>query len=345
VLTVFHWDATTRKGSWLPSEALAGRTPPPEGSGDVWWLDLSGPDVGEEEAALKKFLPVHPLTFEDITRPNDGRPGTTHLPKVEEFSDYLFVVVNPLSLPGPETPLTGDRVPPATQLSAVLTHNVLITHHKANLGCVHALRCYLERHTEQADRGPDFLFHLVLDGMVDAYAPLLDQMSEALDEIEDDVFRRPSTRLLGRLLSLKRNLVRLRKTLVLERELLARLTRGEFRLIDPREMAYYRNVYDHLARYAELAEGAREMISDLMATHLSAVSNRLNEIMKVLTLISTVGMVCAVVAGIYGMNFDPDASPYNMPELRWKYGYFFALGLMALSVAAVLGFFRWKRWL
>ena len=153
------------------------------------------------------------------------------------------------------------------------------------------------------------------------------------------MFKDPSPRLLARMLRLKRLVVAMRKTLILEREVLARLTRGEFALVEAREIAYYRNVFDHLVRYTELIEGAREMVSDLMQTHLSAVSNRLNEIMKVLTMISTVVLPMTLVAGVYGMNFK------HMPELGWEWGYPMAIGLMLLVGAASFILFRWKRWI
>ena len=132
----------------------------------------------------------------------------------------------------------------------------------------------------------------------------------------------------------------MRKTLVYEREVLARLCRGEFDLIEAREMVYYRNVYDHLVRFTELIESSREMVSDLMQTHLAAASNKLNEIMKVLTMISTVVLPMTLIAGIYGMNFKK-----WFPELDWDYGYPFALGLMALTGIASFVFFRWKKWI
>jgi magnesium transporter len=120
---------------------------------------------------------------------------------------------------------------------------------------------------------------------------------------------------------------------------LARLSRGEFALIDERETVYYRNVYDHLVRFAELIESSREMVSDLMQTHLSAISNRLNEIMKVLTMISTVVLPMTLVAGVYGMNFK------HMPEIESPYGYPAALGLMAMMGLGSFAFFRWKKWI
>ena len=131
----------------------------------------------------------------------------------------------------------------------------------------------------------------------------------------------------------------LRKTLVTEREVLARLIRGEFDRIDQREVVYYRNVYDHLTRYAELTESAREMVSDLMQTHLAATSNRLNEVVKTLTMISTIILPLTLISGIYGMNFK------HMPELESEWGYPIALGMMATIALLGVGFFRYKRWL
>ena len=153
------------------------------------------------------------------------------------------------------------------------------------------------------------------------------------------MFDTPSREMLSELIRLKRSVIGLRKTLILQREVLARLMRGEFALVDEREIAYYRNVFDHLVRYTELIEGAREMVSDLMQTHLAAVSNQLNGIMKTLTMFSIVGVVCTFIAGVYGMNFK------NMPELEWHYGYYYALGLMGAAAAAMLGVFRWKKWI
>src|SRR5262249_8668595 len=150
------------------------------------------------------------------------------------------------------------------------------------------------------------------------------------------LFRDPSPKVLAHILRLKRLVVSLRKTLILEREVLARLIRGEFELVEDREVHYYRNVFDHLVRYAELIEAAREMVSDLMQTHLSAASNRLNQILKVLTMISTVVLPMSLIAGIYGMNFHK-----GMVELDWEYGYPFSLGLMALTGIVAFALFRW----
>jgi magnesium transporter len=201
------------------------------------------------------------------------------------------------------------------------------------------LRSFLGRHESHADRGPDYLFHLILDAMVDEYAPVLDNLEDILETLEVQIFNQPTQELLARLLQLKRAITVVRKTLVYEREILARLARGEFSLISAEETVYYRNVYDHVVRFTELIESSREMTSDLMQTHLSATSNRLNWIMKAFATISTLILPMSLVAGIYGMNFP------NMPEIGWTLGYPFALGLMVLVGLTSYLVFRWKRWI
>jgi magnesium transporter len=228
-----------------------------------------------------------------------------------------------------------------TQLTAVMTRCMLITYHSAPLKSITDLRSYLQRHEAQAERGPDFLFHLVLDTTVDEYAPVLERMVELLDRYEAQVFRRPTPALLGRMLVLKRWVIALRKSLIHEREILARLCRGEFELIDEREIHYYRNVFDHLIRYHELVEAGREMVSDLMQTHLAAMSNRLNEIMKVLTVISALVLPMTLIAGIYGMNFEKNI----VPGFQSPYGFALALGLMLLTGTVAFGFFKWRKWI
>lgn len=337
MITVFRYDAASKACKRLDA-ATQETLGPPDGS-DVMWVDLENPTPDEERFIFGEWLPVHKLTLEDITRLRREPDSPPHLPKAEEFPDYLFVIVNPLVA---NTAGSAGSMPAGqaiTQLSAVLTHRLLITHHYKPLGSIEELRDYLGRHDAEAGRGPDYLFHHVLDATVDAYAPVLDRLEDGLDALEERVFGRPKADLLPRLLRFKRIIVTLRKTLIHEREVLARLQRGDFALIDERERVYYRNVYDHLLRFTELIEGARDMVSDLMQSHLAAMSNRLNEIMKVLTMISTIILPMTLIAGVYGMNFKK-----WFPELEWEYGYPFALGLMALTAVTTLGIFKWRKW-
>jgi magnesium transporter len=343
MLTVYRWDGSARKGRWFETAAVRDQLSELRATTDLLWIDLDRPTDDDERLIFDELVRVHSLTREDVTRERRDPKRLPHLPKVEEFADYLFVIVNPLHPKLVEqfrcrTAGGGHDQHQSTQLSAVLTESRLLTYHVESLACVQALRAYLDRHAEQCGRGPDFLFHLILDEMVDEYAPVLDAVTESLDGMEEDIFRRPVRAAVPRLLHLKRDILALRKTLVYEREVLARLSRGEFELIDDRETVYYRNVYDHLVRFTELIESSREMVSDLMESHLSATSNRLNEVMKVLTMISTVVLPMTLVAGVYGMNFD------HMPEIHWPYGYPFALGLMLLAGLLPLAIFKWRKW-
>lgn len=310
----------------------------------VLWIDLEAPTAEEESAIFGKFFHIHALSLEDVRRPSVSEDAGAHMPKVEEFPDYLFVIVNPLRplVVKSQDRADLDRQALNTQLSAIMTRQLLITHHHQAIASVDALRSHLEKHEDHGQRGPDYLFHLILDEMVDEYIPVLDRIDDELVTLETAVFARPNEKLLNRLLGLKRLVVRLRKTMIAEREVLSRLHRGEFLIIDEREKVYYRNVYDHLLRFTELIEASREMISDLMQTLLASQANRLNGIMKVLTMISVTILPMSLIAGIYGMNFEHNVWPDFKSS---PYGFGIALLLMLLSGVAAFLSFRWMRWI
>lgn len=344
MIYVYRWNRTTKLGEIISPELVRAQPEELRASGDLFWIDLENPSADEEQLIFDRFFRVHPLTVEDVTKMRREPGARPHFPKAEEFKDYLFVIVNPLTSASleairerSEDGLSQSLMCP-TQLSALLTETLLITHHYEPLVSVEGVQQFLKRHERQSERGPDYLFHLILDAAVDQYAGALDYVENGLDQLESMVFKEPSHNMLAALLSLKREIVLLRKTLVYEREVLARLARGEFALIDDRETVYYRNVYDHLIRFTELVETAREMVTDLMHTHLSAMSNKLNEIMKVLTMISTMVLPMTLIAGIYGMNFK------HQPEYDWNIGYFWALILMLVTGVVSFGFFRWRKW-
>lgn len=311
--------------------------------GDVLWIDLASPTAEEESRIFDLFLPVHFLTREDITRPTRLPNEGAHLPKVEEFPEYLFVIANPLPwhICRPQECLTNpnQHMRKRPQLSAVLTRQIIVTHHYDKLMCVEESLQAIAYRGELLSRGPDYVLHLILDKLVDDYAPVIERFMRQLSRLETRLLAEPGPALLTRLLRLKRRVITLRKTLIHEREVLAKLMRAEFDLVTDKELHYYRNVYDHLVRYSELVETAREMVSDLMQMQLAATSNRLNEVMKVLTMISTVVLPMTLVAGVYGMNFD------HMPELHWLWGYPFALVLMVIVGLVSFGLFKWRRWL
>jgi magnesium transporter len=323
-------DGTTRWGDGGLLVSL-----PPNSEDYVIWVDAQNPTEEEEQLLLTRWFPVHDLTMEDISRPRRLPEQSPHLPKVEEFANHLFIITNPVRSSQIEEPGPLD----ACQLSAVLNRHVLITVHYCVLPGIDEVQSQLHRHTTLAERGPDFLFHLVLDATVDGYVPLLETIENRLDEMETNLFASSACLVLEQLLAWKRTIVSLRKTVLHEREVLYRLVRGEFAFIDQREVAYYRDVSDHLFRFAEMLENSREMVSDLLQNHLAHASHRLNEVMKVLTAVSTIILPMTLISGIYGMNFK------EMPETNWAIGYPMALCLMVVAGSCTYWFYRSRGWL
>lgn len=344
MITILHWPLAEKAPRAIDAGELLRRRDAFLGANGLLWIDLAAPTEAEEQFVLREFLPIHALSFEDVTRLRREPDSPPHLPKVEEFPDYLFAVLNPLhqrflqhvGTPSPD----GARDKPLTQLSAVITQHILVTHHYEPLTCIDHLHSYLSRHGAQGQRGPDYLFHLVLDSTVDEFVPVLDHIEDTLEDLETAVMQSPRPELYRQLLRLKREIIVLRKSLIAEREVLVRLARGEFELVDERETVYYRNVYDHLVRFTDLMESSRDMASDLMQTYLAAQSNHLNQIMKVLTMISTIVLPMTLIAGVYGMNFDE-----LIPGTKNEWGFFIALGMMLGSGFLSLAFFWWKRWI
>ncbi len=251
------------------------------------WVDMESPTEAEEETLLLSVFDFHPLTIEDCRKGSDPEG---HLPKVEDFGDHLFIIFNPVEgIMAADDGESMFRMEITTsQLSAYLTAHVLVTHHYAPLRSIANAMQLLAKNPLTLGKGPDFLFHFIIDDIVDNYSPILDRLDDAIDTMEDEVFQRPSQVAMVRILHLKRNIITIRRVAVYQREMLSRLSRGEFELINRDEMIYYRNVYDHLVRMTDMADSYRDMVSSLLDAYLSVTSNRLNQVMKVLTIISTI---------------------------------------------------------
>lgn len=344
----FAWNRQTKTIQCLEPSLLEKHPERLNSEDEVIWIDLSNPTEEEEQVVFGTIKPIHILSREDMTYLRRHPETGPHFPKVEEFPDYLFVIVNPLARRFRKDLDKAQEVSSAqeagnpehyfTQLSAVLTKTVLITHHYEPLDCIQGVMSFLGRHRTIVDRGPDYIFHLLLDNTVDEFVPVLDYIDESLDALELELLEKPTRDLFTRLVRLKREVILLRKTLIYEREILVRLARGEFDLVETRETAYYRNVYDHLVRFTELIESSRELTTDLMQSYLAATSNKMNEIMKALAMISTMILPMTLITGIYGMNFDV------LPEKEWTFGYPMALILMlAVGIGSLL-IFKWRKW-
>lgn len=310
------------------------------------WVDLENPTEQEEETLLIHFFLFHHLAVEDCQRERIEPKTGDHYPKAEDYHDYLYVIFNPVERPIElsEDLETGDNKYisvqfPTRQLNAFLGRKYLVTHHYEVSPAIRYVKELCLKNPMMLQRGPDYLFHNIIDGIVDNYTPVIEYFDTRLDELEASVFEDYQTVTLSKILELKKGIVRLRRITTYQREILNRLSRGEFPLVSAEEMVYYRNVYDHLVRIADLVESYRENVSGLLEAYLSVNSNRMNQVMKVLTVISTIFLPLTFISSIYGMNF------HNMPELDWHYGYYFIWLVIGIIGFGMMYFFRKKGWL
>jgi magnesium transporter len=291
------------------------------------WVDLEA-QTPELDALLTESFDIHPLTLEDIWSDRAG-------PKAEAFPTYLYVCAHTLRRE-PSSELV------VCEVDLVLGGTFLLTYDRtgSTTALVHA---EIARSPRLLLRGPPWIAHAVLDHLVDAYLPVIDAFDDDIETLENDVLAKAGTPegtpVLARILALKRSLQSLRRVAVHQRELLLRLSRGEFDAFPPEALPYLRDVHDHFVRVGDLADSYRDLVTSALDAYLSVQSNRMNEVMKTLTLISTVMLPLTFIAGVYGMNFD------HMPELKWPFGYPFALALMAAVAASAVLWFRHRRWL
>lgn len=294
----------------------------------VIWIDMHEPDIERDDHALAEIFHFHPLTIEDAR-------SDRHHPKIEEFPDYLFFIVH-----GVRSDESSEHFN-TVELDGYLGSNYVVTYHHHSFPSIEKTRQRIRSSPVSCQRGAAFLLHGIIDAIVDDYVPVLDYFDERITDLEDRIFalKSPDNSILQEIQELKRSVLRLRRISAKQLDALYRMSHGEFSIIPESALPFYRDIYDHLVRVADLAENYRDLISSTLDSYLSVISNRLNEIMKVLTIISAIGVPLTVIVGIYGMNFE------NMPELRSRYGYFFVWIAMILVASGMLIFFRRRGWL
>jgi len=298
-------------------------------AGKTTWVELERQTA--EADALLAGLELHPLTVEDVW-------GSGARPKIDDFPSYLYVVVHGIG--------AARRSKVAlVEVDVLIGPNWLVTHDRDGL-VADDIGTELDHSPRPLQKGVAWVAHAVLDRVVDRYLPVIDQLDIEIDELENDVLEKAGTprgkRVLARILEFKRMLQELRRMSIHQREILNRLARGEYDEIPPEAIPFFRDVYDHFLRVQDISEGYRDLVTSALDAYLSVQSNRMNEVMKTLTLMSTVMLPLTFIAGVYGMNFDPEYSALNMPELRWVFGYPAALILMAVVAIAIIFFFRHK---
>jgi magnesium transporter len=296
----------------------------------VLWVNVSGlGDAGTIEK-IGQIFSFHLLTLEDVL-------NVQQRPKVEEYDNYLFLVARMMSLSGS---LESE------QISLFLAKDFVVTFQERHGDCFDPVRERIRKGQERIrQHASDYLAYALLDAVVDSYFPVLEEYGERLESLEDEVVSATNSKTIADIHQAKRDLLTLRRALWPLREAVNSLMREKTSLFSEETHVYLRDCYDHSVQIIDMLETYRETASGLLDVYLSSLSNRMNGIMKVLTMIATIFMPLSFIAGVYGMNFNPAKSPWNMPELEWYWGYPYALGLMFLVVAGMLIFFRRKGWL
>ncbi len=292
----------------------------------VTWINADGIHDTRMVQAIGDAVGIHPLTLEDIA-------NTSQRPKIEDYGDYLYVAIRMLS---PDS----DGEFQSEQVSLVLGRGYVISFQEQPGDAFERIR---ERLRAGAGRlrseGADYLFYALLDAIVDGYFGVIEVFGERIEAVEEEVVADPDRETLQAIYALKRSLVALRRSVWPLRDVVAELERGDSPLIRESTLVYLRDVYDHTIEVAETVETYRDTMSGLLDVYLSSQSSRMNEIMKVLTIIATIFIPLTFIAGLYGMNFA------YMPELRHPWGYPAALTLMAIVAGVMLLYFKKKGWI
>jgi magnesium transporter len=304
----------------------------------VRWINVNGLGDIPTLQQIGSAFGLHPLALEDIVNLHQR-------PKVEAYDGYLFIVLRmPLHLPS----VAQGSLPTleTEQVTMAVGHDFVLTFQERPGDSFDPVRHRLRSPAGQIrHRGPDYLAYALIDAAIDAFFPILEAYGEQVEELESDVVAKPGRHQIARIHELKRNLLTARRTLWPLRDMVNALLREDSPLIDRQTLIYLRDCHDHAIQLIDMIETYREICSGLIDIHLSSVSNRMNEVMKVLTVIATIFIPLTFIVGVYGMNFDPAAGPLSMPELGWPYGYPAILALMATIAVGLLVWFRRKGWI
>ncbi len=291
----------------------------------VTWVNTDG--LGDTEAIrqIGECFGIHSLTLEDIL-------NTQQRPKKEEFDTYLFIVLKMLYL--------SDGEVNAEQISLVLKDDIVLSFQEQEGDVFDQVRNRIRSKKGRIRSLPaSYLLYALIDSIVDGYFIVLESVAEQIENLHEELLENPTTDTLRTIHCLRQDIIFIRKSIWPLREVVSGLERDESGLIGESTLIYYRDVYDHTIQIVESLEGYRDVVSGMLDIYLSTASNRMNEIMKVLTIIATIFIPLSFVAGVYGMNF------INMPELAWAWGYPAALLLMFAVASVMLVFFRRKGWL
>lgn len=293
------------------------------------WVDMECPSEQDQLKVLSDIFHFHVLAVEDVI-------SEVHVPKIDDYGGYLYLVFHSLTI-GDEPMDIHTR-----EIDVFVGPNYLVTVHEIPSNTINKM-WNREYHQERGlARGIALLLYEMLDRQIDAYMNLLDQFETRIEELGDIIFQAKSSdesAILNEILTAKSSALRVRRVFLPQREVFEHLAHDDLSAIPPETRIYFQDLYDHIMRFADLAESMRELVQGTMTIHLTIANNRLNEVMKLLTIISTIFMPLSFVAGIYGMNF------HYMPELSWRWGYLMVWIIFIIIAGAMLLFFRRRKWI
>ena len=296
-------------------------------SGATLWVDLVQPTPEEGKAILADTFHFHPLSVEDAL-------SDIHHPKVEPYEHYLYVILHGIDFHA------GEHEFATRDVDFFLGDKYLVTVHDGHSRSIQKVKELCQQHAHILEEGPVALMHRIVDSMIDNYAPEMEEIEEQMDELEEKAILGEAEGLMRPILAIKRDLSALRRVVIPQRDVLGRLARREFPLIS-NEMAYrFRDVYDHLVRYSDEAVMFQDRVTGILEGYLSAISNRLNRVMKVLTVVSTIVLPMTVLTGLWGINVPLPRFPGTEGAQFW-----WLVGIMVAITIAMLATFRWKRWI
>ncbi len=296
----------------------------------VTWVDVRGLGDLDLIRKLGDLFEIHGLALEDVVNVHQR-------PKVDKYEDHLFIVAR----------MHIDDAPSGSeQFSLFLGKDYVLTFQERPGDCFDPVRNRIRQDRGRIRRsGADYLAYALLDALIDVHFPVLERFGEAVETLEERVTSRHRENLVNEIHQIKRDLLGSRRAIWPMREMMNTLIRDESKVFSEQTRIFLRDCYDHTVQLMDIVETYREIAASLVDIHLSTLSYRMNETMKVLTIIATIFIPLGFIAGVYGMNFNSEKSPWNMPELSWYFGYPFALGLMALVAVGLLLYFRHKGWL
>jgi magnesium transporter len=290
------------------------------------WIDFDGEPDESAEPILTGIFRFHPLAVDDALQ-------ETHTPKVDDWGEYVYIVLNAMVFE------EADGLSLATkELDVFLGKNFIVTHHDDPIIPLEKARTACLRDKRYTSHGPDHLLYKIIDDLVTDYMPMIEAIDDQIDRVEDEVLVQAAPDTLERIFSLKRILLAMRRIITPQREVLNKLARDDFEVVDPHDRVFFRDIYDHLVRMHDLNESMRDLVSGSLDTYLSVVNNRMNDVMKTLTVITTIFMPVSFITGFFGMNFFEPVAGLT----TWTSRLAFAIAL-AVFVSLPIGMYMWMK--